>query len=177
MKPPTLVGTLGPFGTIHLLRLIRGARVTGRLDLQRDGETMNVWIESGETLFLRASSNTLRVGDILVRRGDLIPEAVDFALAVQSDNPGARIGRMLVDSGALTEDQLREALLAVQRHVLARLLQWRTGTFAFVPDERIAGEDVRLDLDKDVETTHLALHTLGASAADNATSAGEVQAA
>ena len=86
---------------------------------------------------------------------DLVAEAVEFAAAIQTDTPGERIGRMLVDSGALTEEQLRDALLTVQRDIVARLLAWRDGTFSFVPDERIDGEDVRLDLRTDLEAIHM----------------------
>jgi len=144
-----LSGSLSHFSAAQLLRLLQGARATGRLELERGNDHTDLYVEDGRTLFGRASGATLRVGDVLVRRGQVRPEAVEFVLAIQEDNPGARIGRMLVDSGALTESQIRAAVLAVQRHLVLGVLPWRDGTFRFHPDQRIEGEDVRLELDVD----------------------------
>ena len=144
-----LSGTLSHFSAAQLLRLLQGARATGRLELRCGTDRTDLFVEEGRTLFARASGATLRVGDVLVRRGQVRPEAIEFVLAIQEDHPGSRIGRMLVESGALTEEQIRAAVLAVQRHIVLGVLPWRDGTFRFWPDERVEGEDVRLDLDVD----------------------------
>lgn len=144
-----LTGALSHFNVAQLLRLLQAARATGRLELERGDERTNLFVEEGRTLFARATSTTLRMGDVLVRRGQVRPEALEFVLAVQQDNPGSRIGRMLVDSGALSESQIRAAVLAVQRYIVLGVLPWREGTFRFWPEEKITGEDVRLELDVD----------------------------
>jgi len=148
-EPLILAGALSHFSVAQLLRLLQAARATGRLELRRGEEHTDLFVEDGRTLFGRASGATLRVGDVLVRRGEVRPEAIEFVLAFQQDHPGARIGRMLVDSGALTEGQILAAVLAVQRYVVLGILPWREGTFRFWPDEKIANEDIRLDLDVD----------------------------
>ena len=149
MESHAIAGTLSYFSSAHLLRLLQSARATGRLELERGEERTDLFVEDGRTLFARTTGATLRVGDVLVRRGEVRPEAIEFVLAVQQDQPGARIGKMLVESGALTETQINEAVLAVQRHIVLGILMWREGTFRFFPDETIVGEDVRLDLDLD----------------------------
>jgi hypothetical protein len=149
MEPPFLAGALTHFTVPQLLRLIQSSRVTGRLELKRSDERIDLFVETGKTLFARSTGASLRVGDVLVGRGEVRPEAIEFVLAMQQDRPGERIGRMLVDSGALTEEQIREAVLAVQRHIVIGSMLWREGTFRFVPDETIEGEEVRLHLDVD----------------------------
>jgi hypothetical protein len=149
MEPQVLTGTLSYFNVAQVLRLLQAARATGRLELERGDERTDLFVEDGRTLFARTSGATLRVGDVLVRRGDVRPEAVEFVLAAQQDQPGARIGRMLVDSGALTESQINAAVLAVQRYIVVGILTWREGAFRFLPEETIVGEDIRLDLDVD----------------------------
>jgi hypothetical protein len=47
------------------------------------------------------------------------------------------IGAMLIEGGAISEEQLSEALLALQRQLLAGVLLWRTGAFRFMADERL----------------------------------------
>ena len=149
METPFFAGTLKGFNVVHLLRLVQTARVTGRLELERDGERIDLFVEAGRTLFARSTGASLRVGDVLVHRGEVRPEALEFVLALQEDRPGERIGRMLVESGALTEAQIREAVLAVQRHIVIGSMLWREGAFRFLPDETIDSEEVRLDLDVD----------------------------
>lgn len=149
MDSHVIAGTLSYFTSAHLLRLLQAARATGRLELVRGEERTDLFVEEGRTLFARTTGTSLRVGDVLVRRGEVRPEAIEFVLAIQQDQPGDRIGRMLVDSGALTENQIHDALLAVQRQIVLGILIWREGTFRFFPDEKVAGEDVRLDLDLD----------------------------
>jgi hypothetical protein len=157
-----LQGSLTHFSAFHLLRMLRGAGATGRLELRRGEEIASVWVDAGRSAFARTTGPAMRVGDILIERGDLVAEAVEFAAAIQTDTPGERIGRMLVDSGALTEEQLRDALLTVQRDLIGRLLAWREGTFSYAADERIEGEDVRLDLRTDLEAIHVAYRSNGA---------------
>ena len=149
MDTPFLTGNLSAFNIAQLLRLLESARVTGRLELERDGERIDLFVESGRTLFPRSNGPTLRVGDVLVRRGEVRPEALEFVLALQQDRPGERIGRMLVESGALTEDQIRDALLVVQRHIVIGSMLWRHGHFRFLPHEVIEDEEIRLTLDVD----------------------------
>lgn len=149
MAVEVLSGTVSYLGVGQVLRLLQALRATGRLELERPTERTDVYVEDGRTLFARTTGTTLRIGDFLVRRGKARAEAIEFVLALQRDQPGARLGRMLVESGALTEPQIREAVLAVQRAIVLALLTWREGSFRFLAGERIEGEDIRLDLDVD----------------------------
>jgi uncharacterized protein DUF4388 len=149
MSTPTLAGAIGAFSPIHLLRLIQDARFTGRIELVRGSEQVDLFVEHGRSVFARSTGATLHVGEILVRQGDLRPEAIELALAVQSDMPGQRLGRMLVESGSVTEAQVRNAVLAVQRQILCDVLLWQHGDFRLIVGEPVPEEDVRLDLDVD----------------------------
>jgi hypothetical protein len=149
METEAFTGSLSYLNVGQLLRLLQTVQATGRLELVRAKERTDVFVEEGRTLFARTTGASLRVGDVLVRRGAAPPEAIELVLAVQRDQPGARIGRMLVESGVLTESEIHEAVLAVQRAIVLGLLTWREGRFRFFPEERIEGEDIRLDLDLD----------------------------
>src|SRR5437773_4594052 len=144
-----LTGSLSHFWLAHVLRLLQITRATGRLELERGDERTELFVEDGRSLFARTTGTALRIGDILVRRGEIRPEAIELALAFQQDQPGARLGRMLIDNGVLTEGQICDALLLIQRNIVLAALKWRSGSFRYGPDERISGEDVRLDLDVD----------------------------
>lgn len=149
MEHDVFTGSLTTFHAAQLLRLLQASRSTGCLELTHRDEKIELFVDDGRSLFGRTNRPVLRVGDVLVRFAEVRPEAIEFVLAVQRDQPGARIGRMLVEGGTLNEAQITEAVRVVQRHVLLRALLWREGTFRFVPGERVSGEDVRLDLDMD----------------------------
>jgi len=148
-----LMGSLSRFNLAPILRLLQSCRSTGRLELLRGDERTELFIEDGGSLFARTNGPALRIGDMLVRRGDLRPEAIELALAIQHEQPEGRLGQMLIDNGVLTADQVRDAVIAVQRHIVIAAMKWKKGMFRFGPEERLSGEDIRLDLDVDALLT------------------------
>ena len=76
------------------------------------------------------AEDAMRLGEILVARGDVTPEAVDAALARQQP-----IGQLLVKSGSLSEEKLAAAL-AEQQHVRAASAQKASSSIR-VPAERL----------------------------------------
>ena len=144
-----LMGSLAHFNLASVLRLLQSAYKTGRLELQRGEERTELFLEDGTSLFARTNGPALRIGDMLVRRGDLRPEAIELALAIQHEAPQGRLGQMLVDNGVVTEDQVRDAVIDVQKHIVIAAMKWKKGTFRFGAGERLSGEDIRVVLDVD----------------------------
>src|SRR2546422_1037208 len=80
----SLSGDLACFQPAEVLQLLQLAQATGRLVLEREGETAEVWFERGRLAGARTSRGGVRTGEILVHRG-LAPRALlDEALAAQS---------------------------------------------------------------------------------------------
>lgn len=154
-----LSGTLDHFLPVQILRLLQMAGATGRLEFVRGEERADLFLMDGRPAFARTTGEHARVGDVLVDGGDLRPEAVELTAAVQQDQPGTRIGHMLVESGVIEPDRLRAAVLEVQRRIVCRVLLWHEGSFAFHPGEQVSGEDITLAVDLDrliVEALRLA---------------------
>jgi len=149
MTVPVLEGELRHFFATEVLQLLGLARATGRLELSRGDERAELYVDNGRPVFARTTGVSVRVGDVLVHRGDIRPEAIEIALAMQKDRPGERIGRMLVESGALTPEQVKAAVVEVQRRIVYGVLLWQEGRFRFLADERVDSEDIQLDLDLD----------------------------
>jgi hypothetical protein len=149
MNGPRLAGHLEVFSPIHVLRLLQNTRVTGRLEFVRRDACVNLFIEDGLSVTCSSTGTRLHLGEILVRQGNLRPEVVELALAVQSDMPGKRIGHILVESGSVTEAQVREALAAFQRQILCDALLWQSGTFQFLLGETAPADSLRIAFDVD----------------------------
>lgn len=144
-----LSGALAHFSPLQILRLLQQAGATGRLEIHQGEERAEVFLIQGRSAFAFTNAVHLRVGDVLVNGGDIRPEAVELTAAVQQDQPGTRLGAMLVESGILPPERLREAVLEVQRRILCRVLLWEEGEFTFHPGELAGEENITLDLDLD----------------------------
>lgn len=105
-------------------------------------------IEGGRPVFARTNATSVRMGELLVHHGVITREALELALAMQSDDPGERLGAMLVSSGAASRDQVAIAVREVVKRIVYGVLLWREGEFRFVPGP-VAGEDVKLELELD----------------------------
>ncbi len=144
-----LSGSLSLFMPIRVLRLLQSVRATGRLEFVHGEERADLYLVDGRSGFALTNAVHVRVGDVLVSGGDIRPEAIELTAAVQQDQPGSPIGRLLVENGIIEPERLRAAVLEVQRRILCRVLLWREGAFEFHPNERASDEDIMLDLDLD----------------------------
>ena len=144
-----LEGDLKHFLPSEVLQMLHLSQATGRMEFKRASETADLYFERGRPVFARTSGQSVRVGQILVHRGEITPEALELALAVQKDAPGERVGSMLVNSGVVTPEQVQSAVGEVVRRILYGMLLWRDGRFKYHPGERPVGEDVQLDVELD----------------------------
>ena len=149
MRPPALEGDLAVFFPSEVLQLLQLAQATGRLELERAAERVEMHHERGRPVFARTSGMSVRAGEILLHRRVIGAEALARALESQRLTPERRLGELLVEQGAVTPDAVREAVQEVLRRIVYGLLTWRSGRFRFVTGEPPAGEDIQIDLDLD----------------------------
>ncbi len=147
--PHALSGALDQFMAVQVLRFLQMTGATGRLEVVDGDEHADIFLIKGHSAFARTTGVHLRVGDVLVGDGDIRPEGMELAAAVQQDEPGKSIGQILVASGVIQPERLREAVLEVQRRIVCRVLLWQKGRFVFHPGERPTEEDITLELDLD----------------------------
>jgi len=144
-----LRGDLRHFFPAEILQLLQLSQATGRLEVERQGERAEVYVERGRPVFARTSGGAVRAGEVLVHRGVLSSDQLERALTTQRAQPGQRLGALLVAEGAVTPEQLQGAVHEVLRRIVFGLLLWREGTFRFMPGEPARDEDIQIDLDLD----------------------------
>jgi hypothetical protein len=86
------------------------------------------------------AGNEFRIGRYFVEQGWIAPGDIDRLLLeqVSKDPPWSghkRLGDLLVESGRITQEQLREALSRQSSELVYELLRWPRGRFEFRPDE------------------------------------------
>lgn len=149
MRTAALEGDLAHFFPSEVLQLLQLAQASGRLELQREDERVDLYFERGRPVFARTSGLAVRAGEILMHRGQAQPQQVARALERQRAEPHRRLGQLLVESGDVDPDHVREAVHEVLRRIVYGVLLWRSGSFRFLPADVAVGEDIQLDLDLD----------------------------
>jgi len=127
-----LAGTLKDFGLPDIVQLIGLQRKTGTLHLSTQGETVNVIFENGNIVAADSSMTrpSDRIGNALVTQGAITQEQLNQALSVQKQTM-QRLGHVLISEQLVSEEMLRKAVEAQLFQVVFRLFRWREGDYNF----------------------------------------------
>jgi hypothetical protein len=128
----SLRGTLGDFGIADIFQLIGHQAKTGILLLKdREVEVRITFVEGNVVKAERSSRDKADLlGNIMVRAGALSEEQLAEALAAQQRTL-RRLGDILVDSGVVDRATLKDFARLQTTETIYRLFQWRAGTYEF----------------------------------------------
>jgi DNA-binding response OmpR family regulator len=138
------------------LRVIPLAEVLQVLQLQRQTGTVHVTIGKIEVAISfreglidlarsKGAADEFRLGRYLVEEG--VVSQVDVDSIFQDRNgPRKLLGGALVESGLMTEDDLRRALIRQTSELIYEVLRWPDGRFSFSPTPPEESEQNRLGL-------------------------------
>lgn len=97
----------------------------------REGKAEKLFTFDGKRMIAAASNlEWERLGSILIRKRLVEPKKVKEALAV-ARSQGMRLGRALVDIGALSEEELYYLLILQADSIVFDVFFWESGRFAF----------------------------------------------
>ncbi len=131
-----LAGSLKDFGLVEILQVIELGSMTGAIHLkQSTGRIGIIYVSEGK---LASSSEmdpgALTLGDVLQQLNMTTYQHIEDAHAQQLQDPlGKRIGERLVMMGAITEQQLQEALRTKAVWTARELALWQDGSYEFFP--------------------------------------------
>lgn len=155
----SLAGTLDELALPDILEIISLASKTGRLTLTaRDSEGLLVF-RRGRIIY--ASSNSAReaFGSILVCMKLIDEPTLRKALTRQHrSHEERRLGRILVEMGALSPSDLDRVVQHQVEKVVAELFTWREGYFKFEPMEIPDCGEVEVDAREFLADTGLNAH-------------------
>jgi serine/threonine-protein kinase len=129
-------------------RLFRLAlnRETGVLMLAAEGKRKKLYLVDGVPEFVASSDREELLGQMLVRRGQVLRMEVDMALAMLPKFNG-RLGEALVGLGVLRPIELFRAIHEQTQERFVEVLGWRTGEMSFVRAARSQEETFPLGVD------------------------------
>src|SRR3990172_3237851 len=133
-----LEGTLEDFSLADIFQLIGIQRKTGILTLKNPEETVTVTFHNGMVIGADTHPRKLedRIGKVLVKTGLISQEQLKDALELQQKTL-QKIGFILVNHNYISRDQLKEALQIQVTQMIYRLFRWNTGEYYFDQKTRV----------------------------------------
>lgn len=142
----TTRGRLDEVALPDLLQLLSANRRTGKLTLSHRDGFATILFRDGRVIYAASNRTRETFGSILINRGMVDEVTLLRALESQNATPEERrLGSILLEMGALTEDDLRAVMRYQVSEVLRDLLSWREAFFKFqsgsIPDHGEVGVD------------------------------------
>jgi hypothetical protein len=133
-----LEGTLEDFSLADIFQLIGIQRKSGILTLKNSEETVTVTFHNGMVIGADTSPRKLedRIGKVLVKTGLISQEELKEALNYQQKTM-QKIGFILVDQKFISREELREALQIQVTQMIYRLFRWNSGEYYFDQKARV----------------------------------------
>ena len=130
-------------GLPSLLRDVVRRLAVGRLDIAGGGETRHIWFETGQARAVASDAEDEKLGKWLVNRGALDASRMAIALLRQPD--GVRFGAFLVQEGLLSPEALTKELEALSVGIVSHMLM-EAGEWKYFDGEKLPVDAVSLDM-------------------------------
>lgn len=130
MNEPSLSGSLAAFRLPDVLTFLASTRKNGTLTITGSASEATVYFSAGAVVYAASNQESLRLGAVLLRKKHISAaqrDAIDELMQAE----GGRFGRLAVEQGLLTEDQLRDFLKVQVSEIVYDCFVWPAGTFTF----------------------------------------------
>jgi tetratricopeptide (TPR) repeat protein len=130
-------GSLHEAALPDVIQLLYLGRRTGCLAVADRHRHASVYFEDGWVTHAAIVNRRDRLGDRLGKSGRITLAQLDQAISMQSTGRhGQRLGAILVSLGAITREELTEAIHRQVEEAVFTLFHWTSGTFSFDPGVR-----------------------------------------
>lgn len=140
-------GNLKTLSFGDILQLIATGKKTGLLKLNRPQGAKLIYFRGGNVIAASSESaiEEERLGQLLVRRGQLSDEDLKRALKRQSAN-GKRLGHTLIELGIMERNVVVDALRAQVEEIVYSVFSYPNGDFQFIDGEVPDAGHILVDL-------------------------------
>ncbi|HTQ80635.1 MAG TPA: DUF4388 domain-containing protein, partial [Thermoanaerobaculia bacterium] len=137
-------GSLKDVSVADVMQFVHLGRRTGTLLLSRGAERAMIGFHVGKLVSAQAP-RTPKLGDLLVSSGTIEREILDGAITAQTAERERRsLGQILIASGAIGAQELREVIARQIEQAVAEVMVWDNGTFEFAIDDLRPIDDIAL---------------------------------
>jgi len=129
----------------EILQWLGNAGKTGTLSIERNKVVKRILVREGRIIACASQEPSDMLGHFLVSRGKISEETLRKALASQ-ETQRSHLGKILVDSGALSEGELRVLLEDKAQETIFGLFDWDDAEFRFADDEAAESNIFAVDM-------------------------------
>lgn len=123
-------GNLNQHSLQQLLASFSKDEKTGVVTFTKDDASKDIYFNNGSIVFASSSITTDRLGDFLLRRGELSEEQYEKSAKIYEET-GKRKGMILVEMGYLSPKELVSAIRHHIMEIILSLFEWEEGHFKF----------------------------------------------
>src|SRR4249920_2016812 len=127
-------GNLATMSLTEILQWLGNAGKTGTLSIERNKVVKRILVREGRIIACASQEPADMLGHFLVSRGKITEETLRKALAFQ-ETKRTHLGKILVDSGSLSEAELRILLEDKAQETIFGLFDWDDAEFRFTDGE------------------------------------------
>lgn len=124
-------GALQDVSLPDIIQLLAMGRKTGCLTVTDRSNFGYVYFKGGRVIHASVLNRPDRLGELLVRNGAISREQLAEAMRAQSHDRGARLGELLVRVGIIDEDVLSRFIRIQIEEAIYHLFTWTQGSFHF----------------------------------------------
>lgn len=145
----TIRGSLEEASLPDFLQLLSLGRKTGRLSVSDKSHVGYVYLESGRIVSATLPNRPDRIGDILLKNGEITPEQLRQAIETQGLSRDQRVGAILVEQGVITSAVLERYVRRQIEEAIYFLLTWQRGDVVFEKDIGPEEDEILVSIDPD----------------------------
>jgi hypothetical protein len=129
-----ITGNLQTMQLAELLQWLSQGQKTGTLVVDDGAVVKRIFFRDGRIISSASTDPREYLGEFLVRHGHIDVDALNAAVQRQ-EATGMLLGKILVSSGALAEEDLQPLLQIKTREAIYDLFTWSEGSFEFLDDQ------------------------------------------
>lgn len=141
-----LSGKLETMPIPDLIQFLGMGRKTGMLVVRSGNFERKLWFEEGVLVSSRSDDPQEYLGQFLLQLGIVDEGTLGGALRL-AERQKRPLGAVMIAGGLLTEERLKEILVAKCYETIYNLFLWEKGTFEFLDGERIGDEHMRISME------------------------------
>ncbi len=142
-------GALADVSLADISQLLAMGRKTGCLSLTDQGNFGYIYFEDGRVVYASVVDRPDRLGELLVKNEVIDRDQLSAAMEKQAHERGKKLGKLLVEGGALSQEDLEKYISMQIEEAVYHVFHWNQGTFQFQPDVKPEESVMRVSISID----------------------------
>lgn len=139
-------GSLSDMSISDILQMLSLGNKTGELVITNEKNLVYFYIKSGHLRGVQWMNRKDKLGMILLDQGHINEETLNEVLALQKDEPGVPLGKMLLDFELVDEETIIKYLKKQIRDTIIELSEWDSGYFVFKSGEETKNKGIPVSI-------------------------------